>query len=191
MASPTLWTWVWIDSGSWWWTGRPAVHGVAKSRTWLSNWTELKVVQCWRGRASQLPILAPALSSGTSLGWTSRPLSPHLWPGGSAVTPQECFQDLGASGKAQHQACPVSRPSGCGSCSISSTFWNSAVCQKEPQPWVVELELESKSTGCQPSAPWVEPSVSPIQRRWTWDWQAWLSDSQPWCGGTALWELWA
>ena len=23
MASPTQWTWVWINSGSWWWTGRP------------------------------------------------------------------------------------------------------------------------------------------------------------------------
>ena len=41
MASLTQWTWVWVNSGSWWWTGRPAVHGVAKSRTWLSNWTEL------------------------------------------------------------------------------------------------------------------------------------------------------
>ena len=23
MASPTQWTWVWVDSRSWWWTGRP------------------------------------------------------------------------------------------------------------------------------------------------------------------------
>ena len=47
MASLTQWTWVWVNSGSWWWTGRPGVliHGVAKSRTWVSerlNWTELK-----------------------------------------------------------------------------------------------------------------------------------------------------
>ena len=28
MASPTLWTWVWVNSGSWWWTGR---HGVLRS----------------------------------------------------------------------------------------------------------------------------------------------------------------
>ena len=44
MASPTWWTWVWAGSGSWWWTGKPgmlAVHGVAKSRTRLSDWTEL------------------------------------------------------------------------------------------------------------------------------------------------------
>ena len=23
MASPTQWMWVWVNSGSWWWTGRP------------------------------------------------------------------------------------------------------------------------------------------------------------------------
>jgi len=43
MASLTQWTWVWVNSGSWWWTEAwcAAVHGVAKSRTWLSDWTEL------------------------------------------------------------------------------------------------------------------------------------------------------
>ena len=25
MASPAQWTWVWVNSGSWWWTGRPGV----------------------------------------------------------------------------------------------------------------------------------------------------------------------
>ena len=25
MALPTWWTWVWVNSGSWWWTGRPGV----------------------------------------------------------------------------------------------------------------------------------------------------------------------
>ena len=44
MASPTQWTWVWVDSSSWWWdkeAWHAAVHGVAKSRTWLTDWTEL------------------------------------------------------------------------------------------------------------------------------------------------------
>ena len=27
MASPTQWTWVWVDSGSWWWTGGLACCG--------------------------------------------------------------------------------------------------------------------------------------------------------------------
>ena len=44
MASPPQRTWVWVDSGSWWqdkeaW--HAAVHGVTKSRTRLSKWTEL------------------------------------------------------------------------------------------------------------------------------------------------------
>ena len=37
--------WVWVNSVSWWWTREAwsaAVHGVAKSQTWLSEWTELK-----------------------------------------------------------------------------------------------------------------------------------------------------
>ena len=40
MASPTQGTWVWVSSGSWWW--HASVHGVAKSQTRLSHWTELK-----------------------------------------------------------------------------------------------------------------------------------------------------
>ena len=44
MASPTQWTWVWVNSSSWWWTGRPGMlpsMGVTKSQTRLSDWTEL------------------------------------------------------------------------------------------------------------------------------------------------------
>ena len=47
MASLTRWTWVWVNSGSWSWTGRrghAAINGVAMSRTWLSDWTELNWV---------------------------------------------------------------------------------------------------------------------------------------------------
>ena len=43
MASPTQWTGVWASFRSWWWTrrpGMPAVHGITKSWTWLSDWTD-------------------------------------------------------------------------------------------------------------------------------------------------------
>ena len=36
VVSPTQWTWVWVNSRSWWWTGRPGVlqsMGVTKSQT--------------------------------------------------------------------------------------------------------------------------------------------------------------
>ena len=51
MASPTRWTWVWVNSWSWWWTGRPGVlrfmgsqrvgHDWATELNWNSNkdWT--------------------------------------------------------------------------------------------------------------------------------------------------------
>ena len=43
MASQTQWTWVWVNSGRWWWTGKPGMLWFmgCKSWTWLSDWTEL------------------------------------------------------------------------------------------------------------------------------------------------------
>ena len=42
MASPAWWTWVWMNSGSLWWTGRPGVLQFMESqRVRLSDWTEL------------------------------------------------------------------------------------------------------------------------------------------------------
>ena len=46
MASPTQWTWLWVNSGSWWWTGRPGVLRFKGSQRvghdWATelNWTE-------------------------------------------------------------------------------------------------------------------------------------------------------
>ena len=54
MASPTQWTWVWVNSRSWWWTGRPTVHGVAKSWTQLSDWTEWNILSQGR-KMSKFP----------------------------------------------------------------------------------------------------------------------------------------
>ena len=47
IASPTRWTCVWVNSGSWWWTGRPGVLRFMGSQRigqiWVIelNWTEL------------------------------------------------------------------------------------------------------------------------------------------------------
>ena len=42
LASPTQWTWVRVDSGSWWWTGRPGVLWLMRSQRVRHNWmTEL------------------------------------------------------------------------------------------------------------------------------------------------------
>ena len=47
MASPTQWTWVWVNSGSWWWTRRPGVlwfigsqrvgHNLETELNWLKR----------------------------------------------------------------------------------------------------------------------------------------------------------
>ena len=47
MASLTQWAWVWVNSGSWWWTGRPGMlQSMGSQRVghdWATelNWTEL------------------------------------------------------------------------------------------------------------------------------------------------------
>ena len=42
MASPTQWTWVWVNSRSWWWTGRPGVLQFMGSQRIGHDWvTEL------------------------------------------------------------------------------------------------------------------------------------------------------
>ena len=42
MASPTQWTWVWVNSRSWWWTGRPGMLWFMGSQRVRHNWaTEL------------------------------------------------------------------------------------------------------------------------------------------------------
>ena len=56
MAALTQWTRVWVNSGSWWWTGRPGVLRFMGSQRvghdWATelNWTELNLLDhqtCW------------------------------------------------------------------------------------------------------------------------------------------------
>ena len=50
MASLTQWTWIWVNSGSWWWTGRPGVlrfMGLQRvGHDWATelNWTDWKML---------------------------------------------------------------------------------------------------------------------------------------------------
>ena len=42
MASPTQWTWIWVNSGSWWWTGSPGMLRFMGSQRVGHDWaTEL------------------------------------------------------------------------------------------------------------------------------------------------------
>ena len=45
MASPTQWTWVWVNSGSWWWTGRPGVlQSMGSQRVW-HDWMVAQMIK--------------------------------------------------------------------------------------------------------------------------------------------------
>ena len=49
MASQTRWTWVWVKSGSWWWTGRPGMLWFMGSQRVRHNWaTELNWLKLFR-----------------------------------------------------------------------------------------------------------------------------------------------
>ena len=53
MASPTHWTWVWVNFGSWWWTGRPGMlqsmgsQRVGHDKETELNWTFLNYSFLW------------------------------------------------------------------------------------------------------------------------------------------------
>ena len=53
MASLTRWTWVWVNSGNWWWTGRPGVLQFMGSQRvghdWATGliWSEWFILTCW------------------------------------------------------------------------------------------------------------------------------------------------
>ena len=89
MASLTQWTWVWVNSGSWWWTGRPGVLRSMGSQRVRQDWvTELNWMNV------HLPLRVTFLGGrGTPLGlqdfsspikyWTQatsvKALSPNHW----------------------------------------------------------------------------------------------------------------
>ena len=62
MASPTRWIWVWVNSGSWWWTGKPGVLqslGLRKvGHDWVAELTELTECTCFTGVLSHHPTLS-------------------------------------------------------------------------------------------------------------------------------------
>ena len=59
MASLTRWTWVWVNSGNWWWTGRPGMLRFMGSQRvrhdWVTelNWTDEYIyTECDKGQIS-------------------------------------------------------------------------------------------------------------------------------------------
>ena len=68
MASLTQWTWVWVNSGSWWWTGRSGVLWFTGSQRVGPDWvTELNWTEPWKQLVKNLPAMQETLIQ--FLGW--------------------------------------------------------------------------------------------------------------------------
>ena len=84
MASPTRWTWVWVNSRSWWWTGRPGVlpsWGRRVGHDWATelNWTIL-LSQCSSSICPLGPIPSSLRKDITTVVWYVPSESPRFLP---------------------------------------------------------------------------------------------------------------
>ena len=71
MASPTQWTWVWVNFGSWWYTGRPGVLQSLGSQRVRHDWTtELN----WQPQTNSFNHVRLRFSS-----WVVSSLSLQIW----------------------------------------------------------------------------------------------------------------
>ena len=67
MASLTLWTWVWVSSGSWWWTGKPrglqlmGSQGIRHSWATELNWRRAPWTLPWESEISFILLSAPSI----------------------------------------------------------------------------------------------------------------------------------
>ena len=88
IASPTRWTWVWVNSGSWWCTGRPGVLRFMGSQRvghdWVTelNWTDTSIWVSVFKSLWYIPRSGTARSYGNSV-WTELESD---WAGGSKHT---------------------------------------------------------------------------------------------------------
>ena len=84
MALPTQWTWVWVNSGSWWWTGKPGMLqsvGSQKVRHDLVSELNWNITYYTSVASSHLQLLL------TNKRW---------WPGGGQMQHKAIENALGA-----------------------------------------------------------------------------------------------
>ena len=79
MASPTQWTWVCVNSGCWWWTGRPGVlqsMGLQRAKhDWVTDWTNWT----WHIFLSFAFVVYSTTQTYKSItSWCSAPVSPSF-----------------------------------------------------------------------------------------------------------------
>ena len=99
MASPTRCTWVWVNSGSWWWTGRPGVRQSMGSQRVGHDWaTEL----IWTVCSSRWLLLLLSIGS-RSEGFRSR----GVWVLSSTHNFSSCSEACGIFPDEKSNPCPL------------------------------------------------------------------------------------
>ena len=76
MASPTQWICVWVNSGSWWWIGRPGMLQSMGSQRIGHDW-EIELNWRWYNRTTELSIIGFSQSVNQLWTWSSCGMSPH------------------------------------------------------------------------------------------------------------------
>ena len=69
MALSTRWTWVWVNSGSWWWTGRPGVLQFTGSQRVGHDWLTELTDWLYRYIVIDIPVLSTLVSLSDERVW--------------------------------------------------------------------------------------------------------------------------
>ena len=96
MASPTQWTWVWVNSGSWWWTGKPGLLQSTGLQRIRDNWVTKLNWNCGGGNEDNGDLLRKAHACTATLS-SPIPAAGHHQPIPSPETPGHSRASLGQS----------------------------------------------------------------------------------------------
>ena len=97
MASSTQWTWIWVNSGNWWWTGRPGVlQSMGLQRVWHDWLTELNWTDCLKQNESwPIDFPLPGLQNRQwKTNWLVEYEVPNMWPVANQGNVAECWGRL-------------------------------------------------------------------------------------------------
>ena len=119
MASLTRWTWVWVNSGSWWWTGRPGVLQFMGSQRAGHDWvTELNwkvYIYTWASRVASVVKSLPTNTGDKLSHMTARLSTVQHSTRGSGLIPGLGRSPGGGHGSPLHGSC-LENPMGRGAC---------------------------------------------------------------------------
>ena len=89
MASRTWWTWVWVNSGRWWWTGRPDVLWFMGSQRVGHDWATELNWRVWEGWISSEKCLMLKIKEicGDNTGRSGKKVSIREWRSPNILKP--------------------------------------------------------------------------------------------------------